>query len=223
MDVTTHLVDIVMWGCFPQEIIDYQKEIEIKKSRRWPTEVSGQQFEKVTRLRNFPDFLEGELNDKGLLPCYSNGEIVYTVKGIYASVSVQWNFEAPEGGGDTHYSVIKGSKAKIIIRQGKEQNYRPEVYVEAAGASKEQLAQSLKKAVASVQNKYPGVDVEQLGDIWHVVVPDEYRVGHEAHFGQVTENYLKYLVEGKLPDWEVPNMITKYYTTTRALELATEK
>ncbi|HEY0608975.1 MAG TPA: putative oxidoreductase C-terminal domain-containing protein [Chitinophaga sp.] len=29
--------------------------------------------------------------------------------------------------------------------------------------------------------------------------------------------------EGKLPDWEVPNMLAKYYTTTKALEMSAEK
>ena len=53
--------------------------------------------------------------------------------------------------------------------------------------------------------------------------PDKYRIGHEAHFGQVTEKYLRFLVDGKLPDWEVPNMIAKYYTTTMALEMALRK
>ncbi len=30
----------------------------------------------------------------------------------------------------------------------------------------------------------------------------------------------EYLDEGKMPDWEVPNMIAKYYTTTAALTKA---
>ena len=34
------------------------------------------------------------------------------------------------------------------------------------------------------------------------------------------EKFLQYVKQGKLPDWEVPNMITKYYITTTALELA---
>ncbi|GAH60755.1 unnamed protein product, partial [marine sediment metagenome] len=49
------------------------------------------------------------------------------------------------------------------------------------------------------------------------------RIGHEAHFGQVTGKFLGYLVDGKLPAWEVPNMITKYYITTEALKLARSK
>ena len=56
-----------------------------------------------------------------------------------------------------------------------------------------------------------------------VVVPGKYRVSHEEHFGQVTARFLEYLKAGKLPEWEVPGMITKYYTTTRALKLAKEK
>ena len=52
------------------------------------------------------------------------------------------------------------------------------------------------------------------------MIPDSYRVGHEAHFGQVTENFLRYLSEGELPDWEVPGMIAKYYTTTQAWKMA---
>jgi hypothetical protein len=53
-------------------------------------------------------------------------------------------------------------------------------------------------------------------------IPDKYRVSHEEHFGQITAKFLEYLKDGKLPDWEVPGMITKYYTTTTALKLAKE-
>jgi hypothetical protein len=52
------------------------------------------------------------------------------------------------------------------------------------------------------------------------VIPASYREGHEAHFARVTEKYLGYLKTGKLPEWEVPNMIAKYYTTTEALKLS---
>jgi Fe-S cluster assembly scaffold protein SufB len=51
-------------------------------------------------------------------------------------------------------------------------------------------------------------------------IPDHYNNGHEAHFGQVTEKYLQYLIDGKLPEWEVPNMIVKYYTTIEGLKAA---
>ncbi|WP_257668036.1 putative oxidoreductase C-terminal domain-containing protein [Parapedobacter tibetensis] len=43
---------------------------------------------------------------------------------------------------------------------------------------------------------------------------------HEEHFAKVTEKYLTFLQSGNMPDWEVPNMIAKYYLTTKALEVA---
>ncbi len=87
------------------------------------------------------------------------------------------------------------------------------------------ICQILKKlvtqrAVAGLQRKFPGLKAEKAGDGWHIVIPDKCRVGHEAHFRNVMEAYLQYLAEGRLPEWEVPNMIAKYYITTRSLELA---
>jgi Na+/proline symporter/predicted dehydrogenase len=225
VDVTTHLIDLVMCTCFPDTAIDYQRDVVMEKARRWPTMITREQYEKVTGLPDFPDFLKKKLNDDGILPYYANGEMIYTLKGVCVKLSVSWNFEAPQGGGDTHYSLFRGSKAHVIILQGKEQDYRPELYVEPApGTSAGELAISLKKAVAKMQGTYPGLKLEQKsanGPVdWHVVVPDEYRIGHEAHFRKVMEKYLTYLAKGRLPQWEVPNMIAKYYITTKALEMA---
>ena len=221
VDVTTHLIDMVMWTCLAEKPIDYRKDITIKKAERWPTMLTRQQYEKVTRAPDFPDFLKGKLNDEGILPYYANGEMIYTMKGVHVKLAVTWNFEAPQGGGDTHHSLFRGSKANVIIRQGKEQDYQPELYVEPSpGASADELAASLKKAVGELQSKYPGVALKAQKNSWQVLIPDEHRVGHEAHFRTVTKKYLQYLAEGKLPEWEVPNMISKYYITTSALELA---
>lgn len=221
VDIGTHLVDLVQWECFPEEIIDIDSDIRMISARRWPTMMTREQFGRVTKLLDFPDYLKPLLDDNGVLPYYCNGEAVYTLKGIHAKVSVIWNYEAPEGGGDTHYSIMKGTRANVIIRQGAEQNYRPELYVEAAdGVEAAPVGDALLAAVSGMQSKWPGIAAEETGGGWHVTIPDTYRIGHEAHFGQVTEKYLQYLVDGKLPDWEVPNMIAKYHTTTAAYELS---
>jgi hypothetical protein len=78
---------------------------------------------------------------------------------------------------------------------------------------------NLRAAMSVVQRKYPGIGLKQEGEQFLVTVPDHYHNGHEAHFTQVTENFLKYLAAGKLPDWEVPNMLTKYATIMQAYEL----
>jgi predicted dehydrogenase len=221
VDVTTHLIDLVMWTCFPEQAIVYRKDIEINQARRWPTMLTRAQYEKVTGVSDFPDYLKDKLNGDGILPCYANGEMTFTMKGICVKLSVTWNFQAPEGGADTHTSLFRGTKANVIIRQGKEQNYRPEVYVESApGKDAGELTMSLKKTVAGLQRKFPGLKAEKDDDGWHIVIPDKCRVGHEAHFRNVMDVYLQYLAEGRLPDWEVPNMLAKYYIMTKSLELA---
>ena len=71
--------------------------------------------------------------------------------------------------------------------------------------------------------KYPGIELKKLEENrWLLEIPDKYKVGHEAHFGQVTEEFLKFLESGTLPEWEIPNMIVKYYTTTQGMKKAME-
>ncbi len=220
VDVTTHLVDLIQWECFPNQIIDYHKDIKLGNVRRWATDMSLSQFKTITKTEGFPDYLKKDVvND--VLKVYSNGEINYQVKGVHAKASVIWAYQAPEGGGDTHYSIMRGTKANLIIRQGAEQNYKPTLYIEPIKTDKVYEA-GLMQAIAAVEKKYPGVSVKKNDKGWEVEIPEKYKEGHEAHFGRVTEKYLEFLKQGKLPVWEVPNMIAKYYTTTQALKLATK-
>ena len=34
-DVGTHLVDLIQWECFPDQTIDYKKDISIQSSKTW--------------------------------------------------------------------------------------------------------------------------------------------------------------------------------------------
>jgi predicted dehydrogenase len=214
VDVNTHLVDLIQWECFPEQVIDYTRDIEMLSARRWPTKLTAGQFEKVTGMGEFPDYLQQDVKD-GQLHVYSNGEINYKLKGIHAKASVIWNFQAPEGAKDTHYSIMRGTKSNLVIRQGAEQQYKPTLYVEPV-AEQADFKEQLDKAIAEVNKQYPGVGVSKTANGWQVNIPDQYKLGHEAHFTQVTEKYLEYLKQGKLPDWEVPNMLAKYYVTTQA-------
>ena len=221
VDVTTHLVDLIQWACFPEEIIDYRRDIEMISARRWPTEVTLGQFESITGVTEFPGYLDEYVDGDNVLHVYANGEMDYALKGIHSRVIVKWGYQAPEGAGDTHYSLTRGSNANLIIRQGEEQGFKPVLYIEPAGSNDiEAFEEILTREFQQIQEKYPGIELKRHENEWEVVVPAVYDVGHEAHFARVTQNFLQYLVDGQLPDWEVPNMIAKYYTTTRALELA---
>lgn len=177
------------------------------------------QFKAITKLDNFPDFLAKNSVNDSTIEVYSNGEINYTLKGIHAKVSVTWAYKAKDGAGDTHYSIMRGSKANLIIRQGEEQQFKPTLYIEPVTAS-EDYANVMTEKFLTLAKEYPGVDLKKVSTGWEVVIPDKYKETHEAHFGRVMDNFITYLREKRLPSWEVPNMITKYYTTTKALDLA---
>jgi predicted dehydrogenase len=221
VDVTTHLVDLVQWSAFPDVALDYGKDIELLGAKRTATQLTPSQFKLVTKSETFPEFLKKDIKDT-VLNVYSNGELSYKLKGVHAKVSVLWNFQAPEGTGDTHYSIMKGSKANLIVRQGKDQKYKPVLYIETTDKSKA-YEDGVAAAFKSVQDKYPGVELKRIAAGWEITIPVKYDTGHESHFAQVANKYMEYLKAGKLPEWEVPNMIAKYYLTTIALKQAKEK
>lgn len=220
-DVGTHLVDLVQWECFPEQSIDWKKDIKTLAAKRWPTKMTLQQFKNATGLANFPDYLRQDVGPDGVLNVYQNGDISYRIRGVYAKVTALWAFEAPPGAKDTHYSLLHGSLADLEIKQGPEQKYTPTLYIRPKGpGSKTQVETTLRAAAQKLAARWPGVDLKASGDIWEIVVPEKYNVGHEAHFAQVTENFLRYLSEGRMPEWEVPNMIAKYYVSTEAYRLS---
>lgn len=218
VDITTHLVDLVQWECFPGIALNYKKDIQINNSRHWATAISPAQFTQVTGLESYPSFLTKYIQADSL-QVYANGSFNYTIKGIHARVSVTWRFEAPPGAVDTHYSIMKGTKANLIIQQEAEQQYKPVLYLEAVDNSTGYEI-ALNHAIQTLSKKYRGLGLQKSGKGWIIIVPAEYELNHEACFAEVMKRYIFYLQQGYLPDWEVPNMLAKYYTTLKALQMA---
>ena len=222
VDVTTHLVDLVQWECFPGVTLDYMKDIRLNNARSWPTAISTDQFTELTKMNALPGYLQQYRDVKKDINVLCNGEINYTIKGVHAKVSVQWNYKAPDGTGDTHYSIMRGTKANLVIRQGAEQQFKPTLYIEPLFNSPafESVA---KKVVEKISQQYKGISLKKNASGWEVIIPESFKEGHESHFARVTEKYLDYLLNHNMPAWEVPNMLAKYYTTTQAQKLAAKK
>jgi hypothetical protein len=110
----------------------------------------------------------------------------------------------------------------VEVRQTKADSYRPEVYVVPnKPEDKAKVLAAVKAKIASLQGTWPGTAAEEHGAEIRLVIPDKFRVGHEAHFAQVTGNFLKYLGDRKtIPAWERPNMLAKYYVTTTGTEMS---
>jgi hypothetical protein len=139
------------------------------------------------------------------------------------ALEILWNWEAvvPSGpGGDVYEASFHGTKSRVEIRQGKAERFVPEVYV--AGPDSKMpagVAAAVEKRVAALQLRWPGLAAAPSGPEIRIVVPEKFRVGHEAHFGQVTNRFFDYVTSPKsLPAWETPYMLAKYAVSTKGVE-----
>jgi predicted dehydrogenase len=222
VDVTTHLVDLIQWACFPEQIIDYKKNVAVLNAEEWNTSITPEEFKLVTKEKEIPSFLKNTVDPEGMLQIKSNGAFTFIINGVHAKVGVTWNYKAPDGTGDTHYSLMRGTKSSLIIKQGKEENYKPTLYIEQR-KDDPTFERKLQLAIDKINKQFPGVNISKNDFGWQLVVPEKYNDGHEAHFAQVMAKYLAYLKEKNMPKWEVPNMLSKYFITTSAKELASKK
>jgi hypothetical protein len=116
---------------------------------------------------------------------------------------------------------MRGTQCDLVIKQGADEKYLPTLYVEnIKGVALNEFGNRLNSVLGSLP--YEGIRAEPAGKSFRINIPDKYKVTHEDHFSQVTAKFLQFLKDGNMPEWEVPNMITKYYTTTSALKMAKE-
>ena len=203
-DIGTHVVDLVQWTLLPDQVFDYRKDVQVLEGRRWPLTLSPEQYRKVT----------GEAGPA--LDYYCNNAVHYTLRGVPVKIDILWNWEAPAGSGDVYEAAFRGTRASVEIRQGAAEKFVPEVYVVPATAA-------LRKKVDELQAHWPGLAIEQTGNEARLVVPEKFRVGHEAHFAQVARRFFDYVKDPKsLPAWERSYMLAKYYVSTRGVELANQ-
>jgi predicted dehydrogenase len=221
-DVGTHLVDLVQWTLFPDQALDYRRDIAMVDAQRWPTVISESDFRAVTNAPGFPDALRTSVSD-GRFEYYCNTLVSYTLRGIHIKLNVIWDWEASPGGGDTHYAFYRGTRSRIEIRQTRADGFRPELYV-VPNAADPSLLSAVNRKIAALRSEFPSVEVEHRGSEIRVAIPDALRVGHEAHFAEVTKTFLEYLRDrSQLPAWERPNMLAKYFVTTTGTELSRQR
>lgn len=220
-DVGTHLVDAALCTLFPGQAVDYRRDVKIGATQRWPTILTREQFSRVTGEPDFPESLARFVKENAL-HYYCNSLARFTVRGIHVKLNIVWRYEAPAGTGDVYNAFFRGSRARLEVRQGKAENYRPELFVTSTDpGQRNSVMAALKTRVESLQREYPGVALEEHGASMRVTIPDKYRVGHEAHFAQVTRQYLAYLRNpASVPAWEKADMLAKYYITTKCADSA---
>jgi predicted dehydrogenase len=219
-DVGTHLVDQVMWFLFPDQAVDV-RDISLLGARRWPTVLSRSDFQEVTGEADFPRVLHDQL-EQDRLPYYCNTAVDYTLRGVHIKVAACWDYEAPEGASDSLLAVLRGSQARIEVRQGRAEHYQAEVYVHPNGAlDLPKVRRALDQRLSTLQSRHPDVGLVDLGTHYRLSIPAALRTGHESHFGAVTHRFLRFVLGAEpMPAWEATNMLAKYTVSTRGVEQA---
>ena len=221
-DVGTHLVDLVPWVLFPGQAVGIE-EIELGRATRAPTILSRMMFQRVTGEADFPPDLERRLVS-GQLLYHCNTTLAYALRGVHVWLNIGWSFEAGPTQGDRHFSRFAGTRAAIEVRQGEHEQFRPEVYVVPRDpAWAVETGDAVAQWLTREAGRFPGVRLEREGKIFRLEIPDELRVGHEAHFREVLQLFLDYHRDpSRVPAWEEPNMNAKYFVTTNGVRLARE-
>lgn len=220
IDVTTHLTDLIQWMLFDGEEFDFETDYELCDAKRWHTDVPLEKFSLITKRKQFQREIMGKVKDD-VLKLYSNGEFTYKLKGVPVKLSVIWALEAPEGGGDTHYSIMRGTKSDLIIEQGPQTGNKPELFIKAHGDI-DAMEALLKTAVA--KQDFEGLEVVRDGEKLRLEIPAELRTSHEEHFAAVRDNFIACIDgEKEFPANMKSALKAKYSLLAAAQELAAKK
>jgi hypothetical protein len=107
--------------------------------------------------------------------------------------------------------------ARLEIKQGAAENWRPELYIVPLA----DIGAALERRIAALQDAHPGVGLDKRSGNWRVVIPDGLRLGHDAHFIQLTRQFLDYVEHPRsLPAWERANMLAKYHVCTGGVAMS---
>jgi predicted dehydrogenase len=231
-DVGTHLVDLVQWMLAAESPLDYRRDVQIIAATRRPLPISLEEFASVTGLPQWPADLARRVRGAHL-PFWGNTTLDYRLRGLAVRLNVCWEFESA-GAGDTHQSIVRGTRARVAVRQGSLAGDLPEVYVAPARAKdKADLGRALNEFISQLsRGGLPGLAVCDLGGQFQIVIPRSLRLGHEAHFGQVVAEFLARLppltptptseppAEARHSAWDGAALLAKYYTTCKGADLA---
>ncbi len=217
-DVTTHLVDLAQWITCAGKAFDYDRDVELLSARQWPTEVPRDMFTRITGLDDFPGALRHRVAG-GVLSYLCNAATSFRLRGIAVAVESRWALAVPEGGGDTHYALVRGTAADLIVEHSGRTHYVTELTVRPVdgGAG---YAAALGSTIESLHGEFRGLGIEPSAGEFRITIPHALRTTHEQHFAKVLDQFLSRIDGGELSDNYGRDLAGKYRLLMRAAELS---
>ena len=220
-DVGTHLVDLEMCTLFPDRAIDYKNDVKVLEAAHSPIFLTLPEFTRLTGATAWPAFLQGAVHN-GRLEYNCNSKALYTLRGIYTSISDRWEYESVGALTDTYLVLYRGTHSTIRVRQSKLENYVAEIdVIPNASENVSALTAALQRRLKQLSGEFPNLSLRNNGNAIRVSIPAEDRARAGSMFARLVERFLGYVHDpASIPEWEKPNMLAKYYITTTAVALA---
>ncbi len=213
VDIPTHLVDQAQWLAGADGAA-----LALLSARGWSTRVPLGAFRRITGEASLPPAL-APFADGDALAYFCNAEMRFRIGGAAARAAARWDLAAPSGSGDTALSVVRGTRATVVLEQGPETGGRRRLSVEPRGDA-EPVMRALNEVVAAAQAELPGVRVERDGGRAVLAVPPALASGHEAHFALVLEELLAAIDEDRWPAALAARTLAKYTLLAEAAATA---
>ena len=208
-DIPTHMVDQVQrLVAAASGAAAPPSRLELIAARRWATRVPRALFARVTGRPDFPSEL-AEAVAGSELAYRCNAELSLRLGAVTAALATRWDLSEPSGGGDTHRSVIRGTRAEIRVDQGAATDYRRRLLVVPRGEAT-QIRAALGRALAKWQDEFPGLAVSEAGSGWEISAPPALTSGHESHFPLVLADFLALVEGGRWPPGLAADTLAKY-------------
>lgn len=208
VDIPTHVVDQTQW-LLEGRSAAHAEPPGLVAARTWATPVPLDVFRRITGEGRFPDALRPHV-DADVLRYACNAELEFRIDGVTARASVSWRLSTPAGGGDTHATVARGTRADIVMERAAHTGYRRRLLVaphDDAGG----VTQAMADMVAEARRELPGLAVASAGDgRLELTIPAGLDAGHESHFPLVLDRFLKTIDDGRWPATLTERTLSKY-------------
>jgi len=214
VDIPTHQVDLT------QSLVDGSgravlSDTRLLSARAWPTPVPAEAFRRITGQPAFPRELERWV-EGDTLSYLCNAELRYQIGGVIARSSARWDLAAPPGGGDSSRVVAHGTRADICLEQGAHTGHRRRLAIESRSAPHD-VAGALRQRVSAWEAEFPGLRVEADGGQRQLLaIPPGLDAGHESHFAQVLDEFLRAIDEHQWPAERARRILDKYTILAQA-------
>ena len=216
-DIPTHMVDQVqrlVAAAASGTSTGSSTALELIAARTWTTQVPHTLFARVTGSPVFPSDL-GDVVHGSELSYRGNAELSFRLGAVTAALDTRWDLSAPTGGGDTHRSVIRGTRAEVLVEQDAGTGFRRRLSV-VPRREVGRVRAALANAVTAWHAEHPGLVLAEAGSGWEIRVPRVLDAGHEGHFPLMLADFLSLVEGGSLPVDLAANTLAKYTLLTLA-------